>query len=263
MWKILAIFIITSSLFSCNLFSRRADISKPEITSAEDFEQGKKLFTEGKYEAAESFLVKTVAHEDENYNEAVLLLGKVYDQMSMPEKSILNLRDFIQKGGKPLDVMKAKALLMKNLAKIKVDIENAEEKKYIAHVMTAKEYNSKDAVENLSWTMDFNCQVYCVEEIQYLKEIQIQFLYAIEKDAGLYGGVFELLKSRYDFFEKFLTEQALDIGFRKKIAQGLYEALQKLKSSHLENSNAGAARTAELIKSLETYQKRIELWLYE
>lgn len=263
MWKILTKFITTLSLFSsfwsCAFFNR--DTIKPNISP--EFEQGKHLVAIGEYEKAEPWLLKTVVREDENYAQAVLLLGKVYDQLSMPEKSILNVRDFISKGGSPFDLLKAKALLLKNLAKVKISIENADEKKFITRIMTSKSHSTRQALEALRWTLDFKCSIYCVEEIEYLKEIQVQLLYATETDPSLFSRTFDILTSLYDYFETFLKDPKLNIEYRKKMAQGLYDALQKLKSSHLETGKIGSVKTAELINYLETYQKRIERWLYE
>ena len=260
MWKILAISITILSLSSCSLFGRKE--TKTALMS--DFDRGKYLVSISEFEKAEPFLLKSVVREDDNYSESVLLLGKIYDQTSLPERAILNLRDYLQRGkGTEIEVMQAKALLIKNLAKVKAPIENAEEKKYIARMMTARGQDLRPALEALRWTLDFNCGIYCVEETTYLKEIQVQLIYAVEADPTLYKRVFDVLTSRYDYFESFLKESQLDLEFRKKIAQGLYEALQKLKSSHLESSTLGSVKTAELISYLEAYQKRIERWLYE
>ncbi len=260
MWKILAISITTLSLSSCSLFGRAPE--KKSIYS--EFDQGKYFVSIGEYEKAEPILLKTAVREDQNYGEAVVLLAKIYDQTAQPEKAILNLRDYVQRGGgSPLEIMQAKALLLKNLAKVKSSIENADEKKYITQVMTDKSQDTSKALENLRWTLDFNCGIYCVEEVTYLKEIQVQLLYAVEADPQLYKRVFDILTSRYDYFEASLKDLRIDLEYRKKIAQGLYEALQKLKSSHLETGTLGSVKTAELISYLEAYQKRIERWLYE
>ncbi|AZZ35384.1 hypothetical protein CIK05_00715 [Bdellovibrio sp. qaytius] len=248
------------SLSSCSLFGRK----ETKAALMTDFERGKYLVSISEYEKAEPFLLKAVVREDDNYAESVLLLGKIYDQMALPERAILNLRDYLQRGkGTELEVMQAKALLLKNLAKVKAPIENADEKKYITRIMTNKNQDLRQALESLRWTLDFNCGAYCVEEVTYLKEIQVQLLYAVETDPKLYKRVFDVLTSRYDYFETFLKEPQMDLEYRKKIAQGLYEALQKLKSSHLESSTLGSVKTAELISYLEAYQKRIERWLYE
>lgn len=260
MWKILAISITVLSLSSCSLFGRK-ETKKALLT---DFERGKYLVSISEYEKAEPYLLKTVVREDDNYAEAVLLLGKIYDQVALPERAILNLRDFLQRGkGSQLEIMQAKALLIKNLAKVNAPIENADEKKYITRIMTSKSQDPRLALESLRWTLDFNCGVYCVEEVNYLKEIQVQLIYAIETDPTLYKRVFDILTSRYDYFETFLKEPKMDLEYRKKIGQALYEALQKLKSSHLESSTLGSVKAAELISYLEAYQKRIERWLYE
>lgn len=260
MWKTLAISITVLSLSSCSLFGRKE--TKSALMT--DFERGKYLVSISEYEQAEPYLIKTVTREDNNYAESVLMLGKIYDQMALPERAILNLRDFLQRGkGSEIEVMQAKALLLKNLAKVKYPIDNADEKKFISRIMTAKGQDLRPALEALRWTLDFNCGIYCVEEVTYLKEIQMQLLYAVESDPSLYKRVFDVLTSRYDYFETFLKEPQMDLEYRKKIAQGLYEALQKLKSSHLESSTLGSVKTAELISYLEAYQKRIERWLYE
>lgn len=260
MWKILAISITILSLSSCSLFGRAPE-KKPVFS---DFEQGKYFVSISEYEKAEPYLLKIAVREDQNYGEAVVLLAKIYDQTAQPEKAILNLRDFVQRGGgTPLDIMQAKALLLKNLAKVRAPIENADEKKYITRVMTDKTQDTAKGLENLRWTLDFNCGIYCVEEVNYLKEIQVQLLYAVESDPKLYKRAFDILTSRYDYFEASLKDLKMDLEYRKKIAQALYEALQKLKSSHLETGTLGSVKTAELISYLEAYQKRIERWLYE
>lgn len=265
MLNILKKFIIISSLFSgvsfltaCSLFQSRSE--KKSIHY--EFAQGSYFVSISEYEKAEPYLLHTIAREDENYMATLLLLGKVYDQLSMPEKSILNLKDFLSRGSGPMDRLKAQALLIKNLAKVKVDIENADEKKSITRLVTTS-IDPMIALEELRWTMDFNCALYCVEEVLFLKEIQVQILYIIERDPNLYKRAFDVLTSRYDFFENALKESPLDLEHRKNIARGLYDALQKLKSSHLENNTMGSIKTAEMVLFLNSYQKRIEQWLYD
>lgn len=260
MWKILVISIIVLKLCSCSLFGSGHRQQPRPVT---EFDQARYYVSLGNFNQAEPLLLKTVSREDENYAEATLLLAKVYDQTALPEKSILNLRDFISRAPDQLELLKAQALLLKNLAKVNINIENAEEKKAISRLITSKSYPTEKALENLRWSMDFNCGIYCLQEIDYLKEIQLQILYVIETDPQLFKRSFDILTSRYDYFESFLNEAKLDIDFRKKIALNLFDALQKLKSSHLENSTLGSVKTAELVSFLETYQKRIELWLYE
>jgi tetratricopeptide (TPR) repeat protein len=260
MWKILAISITILSLFSCSLPHGASE----EFFVSTDFAQGKKLFLNAEYEKAEPYLIKTVEQEDQNYSQAVFFLGKIYDHTAQPEKAILNLRDFLKRGsGTQLDVLQAKALLLKNLAKVNSSIDNADEKKYISRVITSKNLDTSKALESLLETFNFNCGVYCVEEVNYLREIQVQLLYAIETDPELSKKASESLISSYNYFETFLKEPKMDLEYRKKIGLALYEALQKLKSSHLETSTLGSVKTAELISYLEASQKKIERWLYE
>ena len=225
-WNILKTFLIIFSL--CNLGCALFGSHKDDQNLSSDFEQGKYLVSIAEYDKAEPYLIQTMAREDEHYAETLLLLGKIYDQTAMPEKSILNLKDFISRSDQPLALLKAKGLLLKNLAKVKVDIENTEEKKFITRIMTSKDTDIKVALEDLRWTMDFDCDLYCVEEISYLKEIQVQLIYAIERDPSVYKRASDILTSRYDFFEIFLNEQALDPAYRRNIALALYDALQKL-----------------------------------
>lgn len=259
MWKILATSITILSLFSCATVDQAAR-SKPY---SEDLEKARKLVLSSDYDQAELHLIKLAKLEDENYNEAVLLLGKVYDQTGRPEKAILNLREFLNnKSENEAEKIQARALLMKNWAKLRSSANVNREKKEIALLMT----DNKDKVQNLEallGTLNFNCGIYCVEEVNYLKEIQLQLLYTIEADSSLYPQISESLISKYNFFESCLKESKLSVEFRKNIGFALYDALQKLKSSHLEMNTLASVKTAELINHLEASQKRIERWLYE
>lgn len=260
MWKILPIFITTLSLFSCSSPLRVSE----ESSFFTDFTQGKKLVLNSEYEKAEPHLIRTVVQEDHNYAEAVFLLGQIYDQTAQPEKAILNLRDYLNReSGAPLDVLLAKALLLKNLAKVNSSIESADEKRYIARVITSRNEDTSKALDSLLKTFKFNCGVYCVEEVNYLREIQVQLLYAIETAPELSKKAAESLISSYSYFESALKDPKIDLEYRKKIGFALYEALQKLKSLHLETSSLGSVKTAELIRYLEASQKKIESWLYE
>jgi hypothetical protein len=118
-------------------------------------------------------------------------------------------------------------------------------------------------LESLKWSMDFSCDQFCVEEISYLKEIQVQYLYIIEKDEVSTDRSGQMIKSRYEFFQSFLHKEHLDKNFRKKIAVGLLDSFKKLRDLQLTAATQGAVRAALFVRSLDTIEKNTESWLYQ
>ena len=119
------------------------------------------------------------------------------------------------------------------------------------------------ALESLKWSVDFNCDQYCVQEVLYLNEIQLEYLYIIEKDEVSAERSAETIKAKYDFFWAHLTKDHLEISFRKKIAVALLDALRKIKSLQLDTHNQGSVRAAQFIQSLLPIEKKTEGWLYQ
>lgn len=261
-------FIIISLFWGCSLFQSHPTV---EIEKTFELDEAKKFITLGEYEQAEKFLLiarqKIDTQQDDQERVDVLLhLAKVYDQMSLPEKAILNLQEALQLSSlNRLDYIKTQSMLMKNLAKVKVPLdnfENSQRRQFLTRVVQSQS-SKKDSLEALRWSLDFNCDQYCVEEIQFLKEIQVQFYYVIEMDSEQYQRAYDILISRYTFFESYLDDSKLDLPYRKKIAMTLFDCIQKAKNIHLENQTAGSLQTGQIVINLESLQKKIELWLYE
>ncbi len=265
----LTIYIVTGFIFlGCSLFQSQPSV---EVEKTYELDEAKKFIVLGEYEKAEKFLLVARQKIDTEQNDQkridiLLHLAKVYDQMSLPEKAILNLQEALQLSSlSRLDYIKTQSMLLKNLAKVKVPLdnfENTQRRQFLSRVVQSQS-SKKDSLESLSWALDFNCDQYCVEEIQFLKEIQVQFYYVIEMDAEQYQRAYDVLISRYNFFEGYLDDSKRDLSYRKKIAMTLFDCIQKAKNIHLENQTSGSLQTGQIVIQLEFLQKKIELWLYE
>lgn len=259
-------FVLWNSLFlfgCASLENRLNQERKTEVKYANDFEQGKNLTLIGQYEKAEPLLVKSVLKLDQNSHEANLYLAYVYDQISEPEKSIIYSREFLSTKKNKILILKANTLLLKNLAKVGVNIETHPVKNEVAKTINLGIYDANQLVSELGWAFNFNCHIYCVEEVKFLKEIQIQVFYLIEKDIDVADRVSDLLLSKYDLFLSSMNNSKIELKYRKKIAFSVYEALQKANSLHLEDNTASSVKTAGLVSKLSQYQTRIEQWIYD
>lgn len=249
----------------CSLLPERAVVKpEPRTQKALDFEAGKNYLLINQYEKAEPLLVKEALKGSLPESiESMLYLAVIYDQITQPEKSILYARDFIAQSKEKMSLLQAHALLLKNLAKVGVAIEAHDSKQAMANIIGTGAYDANIMLNQLKWAFDFNCQVYCVEEIVFLKEIQGQVLYILEKDSAVFARVSDLLVAKYDYFQSYLADHKLNIGYRRRIADSLYDALQKLKSYHLEDNTVSSVNTASVLMKLSSYQKRIEQWIYD
>ncbi len=265
----ITIYLALAFIFlGCSLFQSQPTV---EVEKTYELDEAKKFIVLGEYEKAEKFLLVArlkidTEQDDQKRIDILLHLAKVYDQMSLPEKAILNLQEALQLSSlSRLDYIKTQSMLLKNLAKVKVPLdnfENTQRRQFLTRVVQSQS-SKKDSLEALRWTLDFNCDQYCVEEIQFLKEIQIQFYYVIEMDSEQYQRAYDVLISRYTFFEGYLDDSKLDLAYRKKIAMTLFDCIQKAKNIHLENQTSGSLQTGQIVIQLESLQKKIELWLYE
>ena len=265
----ITIYLLTVFIFlGCSLFQSQPTV---EVEKTYELDEAKKFIVLGEYEKAEKFLLVArlkidTEQDDQKRIDILLHLAKVYDQMSLPEKAILNLQEALQLSSlSRLDYIKTQSMLLKNLAKVKVPLdnfENTQRRQFLTRVVQSQS-SKKDSLEALRWSLDFNCDQYCVQEIQFLREIQVQFYYVIEMDSEQYQRAYDVLVSRYTFFEGFLDDSKLDLAYRKKIAMTLFDCIQKAKNLHLENQTSGALQTGQIVIQLESLQKKIELWLYE
>ena len=265
----ITIYLLTAFIFlGCSLFQGQPTV---EVEKTYELDEAKKFIVLGEYEKAEKFLLVArlkidTEQDDQKRIDILLHLAKVYDQMSLPEKAILNLQEALQLSSlSRLDYIKTQSMLLKNLAKVKVPLdnfENTQRRQFLTRVVQSQS-SKKDSLEALRWSLDFNCDQYCVQEIQFLREIQVQFYYVIEMDSEQYQRAYDVLVSRYTFFEGFLDDTKLDLAYRKKIAMTLFDCIQKAKNLHLENQTSGSLQTGQIVIQLESLQKKIELWLYE
>ncbi len=267
-YKIIFCLFVSINFSNCSLFRSEPTV---EVVKTFELDEAKKFLVLGEYEKAEKFLLvarlKVDTQQDDQEKIDILLhLAKIYDQMSLPEKAILNLQEALQLSSlSRIDYIKAQSMLLKNFAKVKISLsnfENSQRRQFMTRVVQSQN-SKKESLEALRWSMDFNCDQYCVEEIEFLKEIQVQFYYIIEMDSEQYQRAYDVLISKYNFFEGYLDDSKRDLAYRKKIAMALFDSIQKAKNTHLENQTTGSVQTGLIVVYLESLQKKIELWLYE
>lgn len=263
-----------SSLFlcsACSLFELDDQSLQPASTS--EFQKAEIFIQNRQFEKSLPLLEVVLKKTDADYDASLLLSARSYDQLAQPEKVILAVQELLGKDIDAVTEVKARSLLLKNLAKVKTDISEHVQKKTLFKIIqesaasrTAGENTSSDylmALESLKWSVDFNCDQYCVEEILYLNEIQLQYLYIIEKDEVSSQRAAETVQARYEFFLSYLNKDYLDRAFRKKIAVAILDSLRKLKVFQLDTHNQGSVRAAQFIHRLGPIEKTTEGWLYQ
>jgi len=228
-----------------------------------DLEQIENSVQMSNYDNAEKILARTSVQALNENNRYKFFATIVYDQLSQPEKAILNAQEFLNTSKSKKDNYVIRSLLLKNYYKVqnKQGIDSL--KSEISKITTAEIYDGNELLSNLRVPLNFNCQMYCLEEIKFLQDFQMQIFYVIERDPETAERAQDLLLSRYDFFMEFLKNDQLDVKFKKSISYLLYESLQKGKSLHLEDNTSGSVHTAGLEIKLTHYQNKVEQWIYD
>jgi hypothetical protein len=259
--KLISILFFLNSCALLQIFDEEIITEAPKQNIA--FLKAEALVLNHEYEKSVPFLNSVLKKNDSNYNASLLLSVRTYDQLGQPEKAILAANELLLRTIDPVTELKTRALLLKNKAKVGNDISNSIDKKIISNIWQSTPNESLYVLESLKWSLDFSCDQFCLAEILFLKEIQIQYLYIIEKDGVSSDRAAEYLKSSYEFFESFVTKEHLDIQFRKKIALALLGSIRKLSSLQLSTLNQGSFRAAAMMESISPIQKKLESWLLQ
>ena len=253
-------------LTSCSLLQSK-DENVDRFARNQNFSKGEALVLAREYDKALPFLAAALKEgngpDNRNYDLTLLYSGRAYDQLGRPDKAILAIHEFLTKPYSKTEEIQARSLLLKNYAKQALDIANNIEKRNLEQAIKMKEGESSDILRGLDWAMDFSCDQFCVTELKFLKEIQLQYLYLIEKDAAAAPRAADILKQRYQYFYQFLKKDYLQLSFRREIAASFLDALQRLNDLHLALPTQASVRTAQLIHSLQTLSKDTESWLYQ
>ena len=258
--------VLSSLFFSCSLFNRKMQNSDDSYGSS--FSKAQGLIIARDYNNALTYIKRSLEENTINYNESLLLAARAYDQLSQPEQAILALQEFLKPNQDtslmPLKELTARSLLLKNRSKVKWDITQDKEKTVLQKLANNKNYLKKEILESLSWSLDFSCDQYCVDEILYFQEIQTLLLYIVEQDIYSSSSAASLIKNRYVFFHNHLQSDLFNHEFKKQIASKLYDCLQKLKNLDLVYTQENKIYPSqELIASLEDLEKDLERWHYK
>lgn len=248
---------------SCTFFGLFDNNETYELPKTTDYLKAESFVFSRQFEKALPYLDATLKKNDSDYENSLLLSARCYDQLGQPEKVILAMQELLGRRIDAVTELKSRSLLLKNLVKIKIDIENHSEKKALFNLTHNSSKDGLIVLESLNWALDFTCDRYCVEEITFLKEIQLQYVYIIEKDEISAERAVEAIKTRYEFFQGYLTKEHLGIGFRKKIASALLDSLKRLQGLQLSEPNEGSVRVSLLLQALAGVEKNVESWLYQ
>lgn len=238
------------------------------------FAKGQTLVASGDFENALPYLNRTLEqHLDttdpySNYKKALLLSARSYDQLAQPEKALLALEELTKNAlydkTKELTI---KSLLLKNKAKIQQDISQAEEKKDIIKAVSQGNLDKIFILDNLGWSLDFQCDKYCLEEVLFFKEIQLSLLYIVEqKKAAPIASekAAELIRERYKYFYDHHLNTSFSAEYRKKLTVHILDSLRKLKNLDLSYPHSTHIYPSrQLIVSLEPIEKDLERNLYK
>ncbi len=255
--------LLISVLVSCSVFDRKLE---NQDNSGSTFSKGQALITAHDYKHALPYLNRSLEEGNANYKESLLLAARAYDQLSEPEQAILSLQEFLKlkkdDSGSSLKDLTARSLLLKNQAKAKLEISQSDEKRALQNLVNDKSYARKTIVGSLAWSLDFNCDKYCVDEIRYFQEIQTLLLYIVEQDAESSAATAALIKDRYIFFHDHLNSDLFNQEFKRQIASNLYDCYQKLKTLDLVYTQRNKTYPSKvLIASLSGLAKDLESWL--
>jgi hypothetical protein len=263
--SIIKFIVLSSLLTSCSLFDRKTESLEGYGST---FSKGQALVMARDYKHALPYLNRSLEEDTLNYKETLLLAARAYDQLSQPEQAILSIQEFLKPHkDMPISALKeltARSLLLKSRSKVKWDITQSEEKRTIQKLVNDKNYSKKSIIESLSWSLDFNCDQYCIDEILYFQEIQTMLLYIVEQDAESSAATATLIKNRYAFFHSYLKSDVFNHEYKKLIASKLYDCLQKLKTLDLVYTQRNKTYPSKvLIASLDGLEKDLESWHYK
>lgn len=218
-------------LTSCNLLPKADDPIKTENSpDREQFLKGQSLALTGEYEKAIPILMATLLKKNSDEEQALLLLARCHDQMSQPEKAILVLTDLLTRRLDPVTELKSRTLLVKNQTKVNLNIQKTEDFKTLRSLINMANEDKVLVLENLRWAMDFSCDQYCLAEVSFLQQMQVEYLYIVETDERASERAAGILEDKYNFFVGFLDKEFLDVEFKKKLMWALIDALDKFKS---------------------------------
>lgn len=257
--------VLLISLFwtGCALFKN--ENAPPDIGVRNEngsvFSKAQTLVMARDYENALPFIKRSLEADNPNYYDSLLLAARAYDQIAQPEKALLALQEYLKPQWPPKELT-ARSLLLKNQAKVKIDISKSAEKKIIQQLV--KKFSQKQALEALNWSLDFQCDQYCLEEVAYLQEIQLILLYLVEEDTETSVLAADMIRNRYDFFQNYLKSETFSNDFKKSLAHKLYASLQKLRAldlTYIEKNHRYPSKT--LLISLKPLEKNLESWLYK
>jgi len=267
MCKILKIYFLILSvliLSNCTSLERKTYSADQQVkTLSTDIEKIEYYVQMSFFDKAEKILndqLPTVINENIRFKYFAVI---IYDQMSKPEKAILYATEFLKNSKSNSENYIIRTLLLKNYYKVQNKIGLDRIKTEISKTTTSEIYPGNELLDHLRISLNFNCQMYCLQEVNYLQEIQLQIFYIIERDPEHSERAQDLLLSRYDYFADHLNNKQFDLLFRKKLSYLLYESLQKAKSLHLEDNTSASVSTAGLEGKLQQYQSKVEQWIYD
>lgn len=252
------VLLISFSLVtSCSLFESRNQFDE-QIINGSVFSKAQTLILAHDYENALPFIKRSLEAEDKNYYASLLLAARAYDQLAQPEQAILSLQEYLQQN-LPAQELMARSLLLKNQAKVKNEITSSDEKKRVLRL--AQSLPAQDVLNALAWSLDFRCDLYCVEEISFLQEIQLTLLYIVEKNTNESTTASRLIKDSYNFFNNNLNSETLSSDYKKSLAAQLLRSLKKLQALDLVSATKNRHYPSKsLLIALTPIEKNLESW---
>jgi hypothetical protein len=257
----LNLFVSLFLLNSCSLFN-----SNTEYQPTNDvFTKAQTLVNNNEFKSAIPFLKLSLEQNNQNYNETLFLSARAYDQLSEPDNSIAALNEYILRDElKMSDLVRqftVNTLLLKNQFKAEINTYQNKQKKIIQSILALQNFSKKDIITATAWSLDFNCDQYCLAEIKYLNEIQTSIFYVVELDADEAEKAANILIQKYGFFYSYLRSDLFDTDYKKKIAKTLYESIQKLKKLDItKTENLEFSKSKYLFAELEPIEKNLESW---
>lgn len=261
-------FILYSSglffLTSCSLFQNKS-ISTVE-NKQDQFIQVAQLVEEKNFDQAILQIEKALVADPLKKSEYLFFLARSYDQTAQPEKALLSLKELSDANQLGFEEsVKHLSLMLKNQSKVGVRPDLNLEKGKLQRVIQQKlhEDNNFEILSSLMWSLDFQCDLYCVQEIQYFQEIQSLLVILLEKQEKKSQLISKLIQDKYKFFQKSANSNPIDVQFKKAILAQTLESIKALSRLQIITPTPSSLKTAQLIQKLKYLEKQIEQEMYK
>lgn len=210
----------------------------------------------------ENFLIQDPSRKT-NY---LLLLARSYDQTAQPEKALLSLKELSSNSTLSAEQnILYLSLLLKNQAKAGIHPNINPEKTKLQHFVQDKLHEEihSEILNSLNPSLEFQCDLYCVQEVQYFQEIQTVLVLLLEKQEKNSHKIMNIIQLKYKNFLQSANSNHREVNYKKSVLAQLSESYKALSRLQIITPTPSSLKTAKLIQSLKYLDKEIEQEMYK